>query len=235
MWRGRGFWTLGALLLAGCGRVGFDALGTSDGAAEAAIDAETFFDASPVCGSVPFNDGFDDGVPGLAWAPFENAGVMIREQNSRLEIVLPTVATAYGWYGSTCQVDNRDRALTVRIGELVSNAPGVQMYSMITLDAQNTIGIQYQQGSIASFRRVADVYNDVDVVPYDPARHRYWRIGGAAGNVTWELSGDGVAWELRNTEPAPFDLSATEYRIVAGLYVDAASPGVAAFDEVSVR
>jgi hypothetical protein len=224
-----------AFLLCGCGRVGFDSLATGDGGPQAAIDVETFFDASSVCGAVPFNDGFDDGTPGPAWTVQADVGVTVTETSSRLEIALPTTATRYGQYMSTCTSDNRSRTLSARIANTVTSANGVQMYITIELDAQNSIGIQFQDGIIFSFHRVAGTYLDVNDLPYDPVAHRFWRLGGEAGNVVWDLSPDGVTWDRRFSEPAPFDLSITTYGIAAGIYVDTASPGIAAFDEVSVR
>jgi hypothetical protein len=227
--------TFVAVVLTGCGRVGFDAVASRDGSTESTVDAKTFLDASSVCGAVPFNDGFDDGVPGPAWTIVNDPGVTVGEVNGALQIALPPTATSYGRYNSTCTSDLSERSVSVEVTGVVGSAPGVQMYLMLAVDGPNNLGIQYELGTVRAFWRVGDVYTDLDVLTYDPVAHRHWRVAIAGGQIRWDVSPDGIEWTMRATQPVPFDLSVMGIALTAGLFQNAASPGTASFASFAVR
>ena len=71
-------------------------------------------------------------------------------------------------------------------------------------------------------------------IAYDPAAHRWLRIGEAGGSLVWSTSSDGLTWTSRRTTAAPAWVSATDLEIQLITHRDSGTADYAEFDDFNV-
>lgn len=110
---------------------------------------------------------------------------------------------------------------------------GVQAFMYIGQDADNRVGFYLFAGTLRFVTRV-DGEQDSPGVPFDAAKHRFWRIRESAASVYWDTSPDAIDWTPQHEVPTPpVKLDAGVLNIGAGTQ-SATNAGEAAFDHFNV-
>lgn len=194
-----------AVVLAGCGRFGFDA----DPQATPLIDAPAADDASPLtCRTQLFADTFDTGMPGPDFSASAQAGLTLNETAGNLDISFATVVAASSYAGyTTSSMFAVDGACATTQVVQVPTEPGIIYMKLVTSTGHQIETIVI--GDMLYFRTHADFSKtnivDVAIVPFDLATMAYWRLRvDTAGVSYWETSADAVTYTQRATLGAYF-------------------------------
>lgn len=84
------------------------------------------------------------------------------------------------------------------------------MQAMLPGSGGNTVlEFNVEGTTLQMVQSVNNTDTDSQTLTYDPVAHRYWRFrsDAAATTVYWDTSPDGIAWTMRASAPARFDLS----------------------------
>jgi hypothetical protein len=160
-----------------------------------------------------------------------------RQVNQRLEIPLVGYEdNSYGFLGSNASYDLTDSEMSIEVVQTLNTSPDTETSLDATKsDYTDWICLSVRGGQLRAFQ----VFNDVDTVyyasiPYDCARHRWWRIRESHGKTYFETSPDGEAWDLLVCIPSPPYLNSVYFTFGAATLSYVASPGVAIFDSFNM-
>jgi RHS repeat-associated protein len=190
-----------------------------------------------------FNDNAVDPSRWLVPAP----NTQVFERGQRLEIVPFTVpytvdgSIVYNGYSSAKSCDFTGAIVTVEVAQATPSVYNVETDFRIFGDASvhdnfKNIGFASGGGNLVFFY----VLNGVQarrVINFDPVQHRFWRIvhNPLTDRISWETSADNVVWTLQWDAPRPFALDSMKAGLTAGTYLPLANPGMAAFDNFTIR
>jgi hypothetical protein len=210
---------------------------------QTAAGGETWFDdvnlpAAPVpgpCSASSLSDTFDDGVVSPSynnWA--DGTSCTGREVGGMLE--LSFTGSGDAWCGvETRQVlDLRDNAVQVEVPTTVPLSRAMTFFEALTPTGDK---IKMGRGPDGMFTEMQQGTRQLawQVVPYDAALHRFWRLRESGGQTYWDTSADGAAWTNRMSAPTAIDLSAVIIDLAAGHWTP--GPGTAfvvRYDQLNV-
>jgi hypothetical protein len=207
-----------AVVVAGCGRIGFD---TRAGEVEAT-------DCTPLA----LSDDFAGTTASSQWFPFDDSGVTVAQTGGALVVTLASGAgnAHYGGYASSADVDLRDHCMFVTIVATPATGPAEMQFTVRT--GSQYAGLTINDAKLVAFTQASDGTNtDLSSVPHDATAHHVLRVREAGGTTFYESSPDGVAFDVQASEPTPFDFSAVTVVLDAGTYAALANPGSAVFDD----
>jgi hypothetical protein len=217
------------LLLAGCGRIGFGAPATTDGAgavdgAHDASDAITS-DGDNAIGCIDPGDGdpFTSGTPCSKWGAMVMAQTSLTESSGALlAIPTPTVANAHG--GCTrAAVPVTDAGVFVEIsrgldnGDTELSADGFAM----SIRSRHELAL-VEPGEPMS-----------PTVPYDPIAMRWLRLRPSRGTLVFEYSPDGRDWTIARVSTAAAPATA-EVTVGTRTPTVEVMPGIAQIEGINV-
>ncbi|MBA3457812.1 MAG: hypothetical protein H0T42_32315 [Deltaproteobacteria bacterium] len=186
-----------ALLVCGCGRVGFDSAGGIDGNPGPGGDVSGETTGSPCAPMLPVVDDFADGVtPCMPWGTmFESNGGQVRESGGRLILDLPAAATMTS--GASCSGDTLlDLAQHMLVLEVVDAPIGL----FVQLRASRMAGTEWVMQSANGRLIFHDGSNELASASYDRTAHRWWRLRATGLETIAEVAPDGITWtELGRT------------------------------------
>jgi len=218
---------LALVALAGCGRVAFDPIRSSDGGADAGATAH--------CGGpLAVTDNFDDGAKAPTWQSFvDDPALTLAETGGELVVTLgdSLPSPEYAGYIQSRTTDLRGTRVFVEVTR-VPTGVGEAAFAMIGGPAEN-IDISTRSGYLFADQRVAGVSGALMSMPYDPIAHRWWQIREDAGTVYFETSPDGVTFTPFATTPTPPYAQYPVIELYAGTYSPQAAPGEAHFDNLN--
>jgi len=214
------------LVLAGCGRIGFGAPATTDGAGgdDGAHDSVTTFDGSAV-GCIDPGDGdpFTSGTPCSKWGAMVTEMTAVTESSGALlAIPTPTVTDAHGGCTRTA-TPLTDAGVFVEISRALDNGATELSADGFAL-------------SIRSQREVALVQpgeSSSPTVPYDPLAMRWLRLRPSGGKVVFEYSPNGRDWTDARTSTAAAPATA-DVTIGARTPMVEVMPGIAQIEGINV-
>jgi len=196
----------------------------------------------PESPTTTFIDTFDDSAPSpdkwrsgllLHLATSLDQKVIVREAKGRLQIRPRELVSGahFNGYVSRGTFDMRNATLFVEAVE-VPNENATATIAMAQ-DRENWHGFVASGAELRCVSVVAGKRFD-KLVPYDAKRQRYWRLRVANSVVTWETSGDTIAWTPQNRTTSAIALAALAIVIEGGSEQSADFPGVAVFDDIVV-
>lgn len=211
------------MLLAGCGRAGFDRV--ADGAATDAL-AQCIVDDF---GTATLDAG--------TWESYVNAPTSLSVSGGELVVFLGTTAApAFAGILSSFG-DFTGSTIEVELTEAPTAGPGIEAAFVWRLDSNNFYVISVDAGQLGWNEVVAGVAVAPGGIPFDAVMHRHWRMqhDPAANRVRFSTSSDGTTWALQQDSTAQLSPSHLRVELQAGTYVSAAAPGRARFDNVVAR
>lgn len=203
------------LLLAGCGRLGFDPIASTDAAA---TDTPT-----RTCVTDDFSS-----LDLVRWNPYM-AGPSLQVTGGQL--VITPVANANGYAGlNAVATDFTDGTMSIEVPQVVGQ-PNVENYILLFTNNQNFYAIGYDGGRMHYYRRDAGI--DTAMTEVYSGADRFWLIGHtAATNEVYFSAGATLASVTeRYRLPVTVPITNLKVEIAAGSYTGGtASPGQAVFD-----
>jgi hypothetical protein len=204
------------VLLAGCGRLGFE------------TDGEYTPNGPGFCAQATFpNPGTSDFADDFTIDPFTDRWFPVATCITQIDGEVVASPPAFGDYCHAWTLGDHHLtcdSVTVRVAEVTAMVPRAQtlLYiSSITADAQ--LHVLLEGGSFL-------LVDDDVTAPYDPALDLWWRLREHDGVVFLEVSADGVAWSERARRPTPVSLDHVQIAIGAGTWGDTVdNPGSARF------
>ena len=214
------------MLLAGCGRLAFDAQSARDGDAGAG-DGASGDSLSVTC--TP--DNFSAGA-GSTWLPFTTAaGFNAAFANSQVTVALPPSSNGYGGIDTIPAYNFSDGRASIEVPTVVASG-NTECYLMVFADANNFYAASYDFGMLRMTRRLNGA--DLDMVfSYDPVNDRWWKIEHHADTNTIEFltSANGSTWFGRWSVDAAVPINQMTMEIAAGEYGGGlVAPGMPVFD-----
>ena len=163
--------------------------------------------------------GFDSAIPVL-------------ERNSRLEITPRAGVTSdhYAGYVSAAAWDMTGASASVEVPQ-VAQGGTTDTELAACIDFQNFYMI-VEEGGVLYFEEIVAGARSSASTPYDPVRHRFWRIrhDASADAINFETSADGLAWVAQRTLARRLPVGALKLELSAGTWRSEASTTSAFFD-----
>jgi hypothetical protein len=201
------------IVLAACGRIGFD----SDQAKPCDLTAP---------GVSSLVDDFADGSFEPNWF---NGGTCMIESGGALVAAPPAntdgvycLAYTHALYRIGCD------SFFVHVAEATTPIHGSQTVVYLVND-DHQIYLLLDSGG---FQLSADQDIDTTVYlpePYDPVADAWWRFRGEPGTLYFDTSPDGATWAPRGEIAVSFALEALQVTLGAGTYIPLPDPGTARF------
>ena len=153
-------------------------------------------------------------------------------------LVLTPTSSYYPYLESLTSWDLTDSYFAF---QLVSNADegngSITTELLAAVDGNNYVSVFFSGGDAGyvTFReRVAGTDSDTSV-PFNPLRHKWFRIRHASGTVYWETSVDGATWVVRRSKATTLTLTSVLFRFVSGFWGTEPSPGTVTIDNVNLN
>ncbi|MFE8602801.1 vanadium-dependent haloperoxidase [Archangium violaceum] len=171
-----------------------------------------------------FTDNFNDNsINASKWAAYGP----VQEVNRRIELRPDGGIANYAGFIATAAYDLTDSFFHIEVRQaLLQSAPTSE--TSFFARGPGTERIQFSVGG----GELTCGLNGTTLVhePYDPERHRWWRMRESAGVLHWEVSANGREWLTLISEPAPFTPTSLIVELQAGCFQPASAPGLAIFD-----
>lgn len=227
-------------VLAGCGRLGFDATGASS--VDDATDGNGTGDGNgsgdgPAsnCGGTVHTlvDDFGDGVTASAFTTFCDSPIVMAESGGELVVTLAAnqPPERLCGYRSATTHDLRDSRIFIEVLEVPNPQAQAALY---LLDAQyNGFGISREGTTLVMSKWLANNQMYLTNPEYNATQFRWWQIRESAGTTYWETSTDGTSWTVRASEPTPFAATGLTVYLQTRMWQSEPNPGVARFDNLN--
>jgi hypothetical protein len=168
------------------------------------------------CAASAARDDFDDSAVDPFWIPFTAQGECTAAQaGGRAELTFRGSGFALCAFTSSRQVSLRDSSFSFEIASAPSSAPVETVAGLFQSRGTAIFSNQTSQvevriiSGVAHMKTVVDGATTFDVtLPFDAARHRFWRIrhASAEDEIHWETSADGSTWTVRAMQPIQVDI-----------------------------
>jgi hypothetical protein len=192
-------------------------------------------EAPPPCAIA---DAFDDDSvsPGL-WMiePALNASWVEGNGVLRLDVSPMAVDSRFTRLVSAAKHTVVGCTMQIHVGPTtVGDEAGEQLYFAAIRDPTNNVGFSLDQGSLYAGKTENSMVSAY-VMPYDAPTPRYWRFWSRGTHFRFEMSPDGVIWELLREEEVGFDATLVDVVIAGGApSMSPAAGGTVAFDDLNV-
>ena len=177
------------------------------------------------------SDNFNDNSTDTSkWSPF---GVHA-EVNQRLELRLDGLSKTASGYTSTATYDLTGSSFKLEVIQTLRPVLGARTFfrAFVTEEADE-VGILVENGLLHCGQTVAGTRTALASMPYDAARHLWWRLREDSGTTYWETSGDGKSWQVLASKANPIPLTAVKLSFGAGRDRQFPSLGLAIFDSAN--
>ncbi|WP_233165830.1 vanadium-dependent haloperoxidase [Archangium sp. Cb G35] len=177
------------------------------------------------------SDNFNDNSTDTSkWLAFGST----HEVNQRLELYPDGLSKTASGYVSTVPYDLTGSSFKLEVTQTLRPVLGARTFfrALVTEDV-NEVGMLVENGVLHCGQTVSGTRTSLASVPYEPARHLWWRLREAAGTLWWECSGDGQSWQVLHSRPSPIQLTAVKLSFGAGRDNGFPSLGLAIFDSVN--
>lgn len=207
------------LLLAGCGRMSFDATADANDAATSTIDAVAL-----TCDVDDFTT-----LDIVRWNVYQ-MGPTLTVNSGQILITLPNSMNGYAGLDTTT-FDFTGGMAQLEVPQVVGQ-PNVENYMIVFTNNQNFYAVGYDGGRMHYYCREAGI-DTASSELYSSTAHRFWRLGHAVATneIYFATSPDAMTWTERYRLPVTVPMTALKFELAAGSYAGgSASPGQARFD-----
>jgi len=228
-------WVLVGVAGIACGRLSYGELSggarSGDGGLRDSLGDGPGSDAT--CPGPLVRDDFDDGViDSTVWAVNPGTITSIEETNGQLVVRLGANTTD-DWaavVGYQTHDLTNDRVF-VEVVQVPNAAQSGQGAIHLGLPGVSYLSFEIQYGQLAFAIVTSGVPTTYDTLAYDPVLHRWWQIRGQGGMLYFEVSSDGIGWQVAHARPTTEDLSRVYVNLTGGVNgVAEPSPGEVHFD-----
>ncbi|WP_375769230.1 vanadium-dependent haloperoxidase [Archangium gephyra] len=177
------------------------------------------------------SDNFNDNSTDTSkWLPFGT----YREVNQRLELRLEGSSKTASGYTSNVAYDLTDSSFTLEVLQTLRPVLGARtFFRAFVTEEVNEVGFLVENGILYCGQTVGGTRTALASVPYEPARHLWWRLRENSGTTYWETSGDGKSWSVLASKADPISLTAVKLSFGAGRDLQFPSLGLAIFDSAN--
>lgn len=189
-------------------------------------------------------DNFNDNSFNTSrWYTYITGSVTIAEQNERLEIALPSSATAGTTGGIANQTprDFRDQMVMCKIIQTPSDSTDANMSLIVYDDGGGTGSGSYnaclwvkERTTLYAQRYIAGVKTTITSFAFNLTTHKYWRIRESSGTIYWDTSTDGLNWTNRASNAPAITWTNANVNMQANCYKAETNPGTAIFDNFNL-
>lgn len=206
-------------ILAGCGRLGFDAVGHA-GPDSAVVLPDGGVPSPGACGaSALVQDGFDSGMPGPQFQLAAASGLTVSETGSHLQVdfAASVGASTYTEYRSQAMYPEDGLCASIEILR-IPNGDGNVYMKLATASLAQVVELFEHGGSIDLRTHAKKTVTILASIPMDLATTRFWRLRQQGGVTYWETSADGVAYTTQaqqaflSGDPVSFVLGAGTFQ-----------------------
>ncbi len=220
------------VVLAGCGRLGFDPAPHSDGGGSGNTDAPSHLDdgGAATCNSVErIADTFATDQRATLWGGSSFDGTTSGTVSGG-QLTLSAQANAANTFAAFRTLhfyDLRGRRTFVRVSKIAnaSASTGFGCYFSPT----SYVHLEVGGGQLAAVVTTNDNVVVAAQIPYDGATDAYWGLSERGGRLYFETSSDGTAFTSFYDQPEPFDVSLVAPTMYVGTTTAVANPGSAVF------
>jgi hypothetical protein len=236
-------------LIAGCGRLAFDPLGTAGGDGASGGDSSGSgrdggggdgADGSGmgVCGStVLLADDFEDGVKAPEWTMLSGSNLTTAETGGFLQVTfgsnVPSNQTA-GYVQSTT-LDYTGTCTIVEIVEVPNATATGRLTMRIDTGGGTYVLFEVLQGTLYALKNDGNV-NSVGSMPWNLATARFVRMREQAGTWYWDVSPDGTSYtQLATLALTLAGQTAAELRLIVTTSAGVNNGGQVQLGRVEIR
>jgi len=164
----------------------------------------------------------------------------LQEVNQRLEFRPEGNPAGYAGCKSLVPYDLTDSFLQVEVSQVLrASVPSAQTSLFARGSGTDKLVFIASSGMLTCFQSTAGKPDtQFASVPYDPERHRWWRLRESGGVLHGEVSANGKEWTAlfsRQLETAARDaLTSITIELQAGCWQASSSPGMAIFDSFNI-
>ena len=220
------------LLVAGCGRVGFGAIGASDAPVDVVITVPDGPVPVSACGStVSLADSFDTS-PGTIWSVQNQAGLTAQETGGNLQISFAASVSGglYSYFRSTTAYSVEGMCAQAEIAGTPDFAKvGAAIYFKLRT-SQLEVEFFAHDGVLDLRSRASN--NKVTIqgtVIWDPIALRFVRLRQASGVTYWDTSPDGAVYTQQAAVAGVFATTTAQLELGAGAVMTVTNAGQALF------
>lgn len=187
------------------------------------------------CPASRLNDDFGDGALARMWAGSYSAGGATLQETGGEAVLTPPpgvpsssvgLVGAYGY-------DLTGDAIAFEVTEMLTPERGAAAFVEVSAGLGNALRIQKVGSELAYMQGAGGVFTPRKSEPFDPVRHRWWRIRESAGTTYWETSADGRTWVAGSSATNFISLRPVAIGIFANTFSPVASPGRLRIDNVN--
>jgi len=220
------------VLIAGCGRVGFGAFGTSDAAVDVVIPVPDGPVPASVCGAtVELSDSFDT-TPAPTWTVQNQTSLTAQETGGNEQVTFAASVSAglYAYFRSATAYSVEGMCAQAEIaGTPDFSKAGAAIYFKLR---GSQLEIEFFAHDGVLDLRSHSSNNKVSIqgtVTWDPIALRFVRLRQAAGITYWDTSPDGVVYTQQAAVPGVFATTTAQLELGAGAVSTVANAGQALF------
>jgi hypothetical protein len=217
-----------ALAIAGCGRVAFDPLASTD-AGSMTDDAEGDGQKALTCTAESFD------TPDVQWTFWADAGFAAIFTNGQLQFTVPANTDGYAGIDLTPNREFRGGRLIVEVPQ-VAAINNEEIAMLVRGSAGNSFGISFSEGGVV-FQVTRNAAVDAMMTRgYDPVDHRWWKIEHlvASNMLEFATSRDAATWTVQLTAAASVPVESVIIQLESGAYLGGnPSPGIPRFDNLT--
>jgi hypothetical protein len=242
------------VLVAGCGRWGYDEPAVS-GDDAGAVDAQQVtgdggrsdgatpdgpvgpIDDEPGCGSLQLLvEPFDGNATRRYWYGIVRGGD-VRLRTERIEMSVPSGAPSSVAWVPRLAFDLRNSEIAVEVepsgagGAMLEVREGTLGTNTRPVGSYRGVGLVVERGELKALVLDGAAETVVATTGYDAARHRHWRLRERGGRIAWETSADRAAWATFHE--AGVALAPASVFPILSMRGDGAARGDAWFDSVN--
>ena len=176
----------------------------------------------------------DDQINATLWTVSPSASPTIAEVNGRVEIRPLSNTTGVYQYTSVSTYDLTDSFVRVELVHPLRAAPSTSAYLVASEDSSNYVSLYVHNGLLTAAKGNGGTATVLRSIPYVPALHRWLQISEQGGVTRWEVSADGVRYDVLVQEGDSIAVAAVELGFGAAVLVAHPTPGFAVFDNFNV-
>jgi hypothetical protein len=185
----------------------------------------------------PSDDFNDNSTDTTRWTVGTGAGMTVVEQGGQLQITPPASATGYPGYFARTNINLTNRRATVEVVQSTPVVNGIETAFMLVDSATGNHLLFDVGGDGFLLQHKVNGVVSRDIIPYDAAQHRFWRLrhDPASDTIFWETSPEGLQWTIQRKVARPFDLSKLQGQLYAGKHTATTPASTAIFDNYRVE
>lgn len=180
------------------------------------------------------DDFADNSVDTQLWTQFAFGNGSGSETGGQYQFQITSGGTGVAQLLSQSRYDLSGDYFATELTSAGAQENGLQAYAaMAQLNASNQVYITVANGNIGAIQNVGGSLTGLAFITYDAALHRWFRVREAAGTTFWEVSANGVFWDLIHSAANPIALTDVTLLIAADTFLSLGTTKTVTFGQVS--